>query len=47
MTLAGTSEIAVVDADGQAIGVLTLPEAVHAMVNAQVACATSDAKKVA
>ncbi|MBX4926440.1 quaternary amine ABC transporter ATP-binding protein [Rhizobium binae] len=47
MTLAGTSEIAVVDADGQAIGMLTLPQAVHAMVNAQVASSTSDAKKVA
>jgi glycine betaine/proline transport system ATP-binding protein len=47
MTLAGTSEIAVVDADGQAIGVLTLPQAVHAMVNAQVACSPSDTKKVA
>ncbi|MBB3355215.1 glycine betaine/proline transport system ATP-binding protein [Rhizobium sp. BK049] len=47
MTLAGTSEIAVVDVDGQAIGALTLPQAVHAMVNAQVACGTTDAKKVA
>lgn len=47
MTLAGTNEIAVVDPDGQAIGVLTLPQAVDAMVNAQVACSTSDAKKVA
>ena len=47
MTLAGTSEIAVVDAAGQAIGVLTLPQAVDAMVNSRMACSTSDAKKVA
>lgn len=47
MTLAGTSEIAVVDGDGQVTGVLTLPQAVHAMVNAQVVYSTSDAKKVA
>jgi glycine betaine/proline transport system ATP-binding protein len=47
MTLAGVSDIAVVDADGQAMGVLTLPQAVDAMVNSQAACSTSDAKKVA
>jgi len=47
MTLAGENEIAVVDAAGQAIGVLTLPQAVDAMVNSQVACSTPNAKKVA
>jgi len=47
MTLVGTTEIAVVDADGQAIGALTLAQAVDAMVNAQVACSMSEAKKVA
>ncbi|MEK1930835.1 MAG: CBS domain-containing protein, partial [Pararhizobium sp.] len=47
MTLAGASEIAVVDAESQAIGVLTLPQAVDAMVNSRMACSTSDAKKIA
>lgn len=47
MTLAGENEIAVVDADGQTIGVLTLPQAVNAMVNSQVACSTPRAKKAA
>lgn len=47
MTLAGENEIAVVDAAGQAIGVLTLRQAVDAMVNSQVACSTPNAKKVA
>lgn len=47
MTLAGESETAIVDSDGRVMAVLTLPQAVDAMVNSQVACSTSNIKKVA
>jgi glycine betaine/proline transport system ATP-binding protein len=47
MTLAGENEVAVVDEAGQPIGIITLPQAVHAMVNSQVASSAPSTKKVA
>jgi glycine betaine/proline transport system ATP-binding protein len=47
MTLAGENEVAVVDEAGRPIGIITLPQVVHAMVNSQVASSAPSTKKVA
>lgn len=47
MTLAGEENVAVVDGNGKTVGMLTLSQAVDAMVNSQVARASPNVRQVA